>query len=184
MILDFIGSLATGLGLMGVVLLVNRLILRGYFGRWIYPATVAFGMVAFSIWAEYTWPSRTLDAQPQLRLASQNGETVFYRPWTFVWPQVTRMIAVDLSQTRTHPAQPDLVLTRVILMGKWEPVRGVMVVYDCAAPARADLREGVEFNADGTLDGAEWVPLGGDDPVMLAACAAAQEGSDVRGNGA
>lgn len=181
MIIDFIGAFATGFALLGVVLFVNRVLLRGRFGRWIYPAVVASGMVGFTVWAEYTWPTRTLEAQPHLALASQNGESLIYRPWTYIWPQVTRMITVNRAETRTNPEQPDLVMTQVVLLGRWEPVRGVLVVYDCAQSLRADLRDGVAFQEDGTLAGADWVSLEGDDPVLRTACAVRGEDSDARG---
>ncbi|MCB1388569.1 MAG: hypothetical protein KDK12_05400 [Rhodobacteraceae bacterium] len=183
MLIDLIGALASGLGLMGLVLLINRVVLRGRVGRWIYPATVALGMVAYTVWSEYTWADRTIDALPQLALATESGDPVFYRPWTYVFPQTTRMIAVDLAQTRTHPDQPDLVMTRIVLIARWQPIRAVMVVFDCRAHARADLIEGVELNADGTLEGASWHPLEADDAVMHTACSAVEEGRDERGNG-
>ncbi|MFN4099388.1 MAG: hypothetical protein ACK4GT_06395 [Pararhodobacter sp.] len=188
MLIDFVGAIATGFGLLGLVLLVNRLILRGRFGPWIYPASVALGMVGFTVWAEYTWAQRTVAALPQLELASQSGDPVFYRPWTYVFPHTTRVVTVDLSQTRTHPEQPDLVMTRVVLIGRWQPIRAVGVVYDCATNQRADLVEGVTLNEAGTLEGASWIPLRAEDPVLRTACAAAgeggEEGIDGRGNGA
>jgi hypothetical protein len=184
MLIDFVGALAAGLGLLGLMLVVNRLVLRGRFGRWIYPATVAVGMVGYTVWAEYTWGSRTIEAMPQLTLATEASDPVFYRPWTYVVPQTTRMIAINRAETRTHPEQPNLVMTQVVLIGRWQPMQAVMVVYDCAAHARADLLEGVELNADGSLEGATWLPLEAGDAVMNAACSAVEEGSDGRGNGA
>ena len=183
MIIDFIGALAAGLGLLGVALLVNRLLFRGRIGRWLYPASVAAGMVAYTGWAETTWGQRTIDSLPQLRLATEYGDTVFWRPWTYAFPQTTRMVAVDLSQTRTHPDLPGLVMTRVVLIGRWQPMRGVMVVFDCAANTRADLLDGVRINADGTLEGASWLPLEAGDPVLGTACAAVEGESDGNGSG-
>lgn len=184
MIIDFVGALATGFGLMGLVLVINRLLLRGRLGRWIYPATVALGMVGYTVWAEYTWPRRTIEAQPQLVLASQNGEAVIYRPWTYLWPQVTRMIAVNRAETMTNPAFPGLVMTQVVLIGRWQPMRGVRVVYDCAGAARADLTEGVSLDAEGALVGASWQALPADDPVLATACGLVEEGSDDATGGA
>ncbi|GAB4269565.1 MAG: hypothetical protein Kow0013_21190 [Pararhodobacter sp.] len=183
MVLDFVGALATGFGLMGLVLLINRLT-GNRLERWIYPATVALGMVGYTVWAEYTWPSRTIGSQPNLRLASQNGESLFYRPWTYVWPQVTRMVAVDLSRTQVHPQQPDRVLTQIVLIGRWQPVRVVGAVFDCAAHARADLGDGAIFNDDGSIDGVEWRPLEEEDAVLRTVCAAGEEIRNGRGNGA
>ncbi|MCL4676020.1 MAG: hypothetical protein KJZ59_08365 [Pararhodobacter sp.] len=182
MIIDFIGSIASGLGLMGVMLLLNRLTGRRM-GRWVFPATVALGMVGYTVWAEYTWPTRTIDASPQLLLASSNEVSVFYRPWTYVWPQVTRLTSVDQSATYVHPEQPQLVLTQVVFIGRWEPIRVAGVVFDCARQARADLVEGVELNADGTLEGADWRALEADDPVLRTACAVGEEIRNGQGSG-
>ncbi|MCA2014078.1 hypothetical protein [Pararhodobacter sp. CCB-MM2] len=184
MLIDFIGSLATGLGLLGVVLLINRLILKGRFGRWIYPATVALGMVGYTVWAEYTWAERTVAGLPQLEMVSESGDPVIYRPWTYLWPQATRVLAIDLSNTRTHPEQPGQVMTQVVFIARWQPIRAVSVVYDCNEHTRADVLDGVTMNADGSLTGAEWHALAADDPVMVAACRAGEEGSDDRASGA
>jgi len=184
MLIDFVGAIAAGMGLMGLVMLVNRLILRGLFGRWIYPATVAVGMVGFTVWAEYTWPQRTLGALPQLVLVSENGQSVFYRPWTYVWPQVTRMVTINQAQSRTHPDHPGQVMTQVVLVARWQPMQAVTVVFDCAGHRRADLADGVTLNADGSLEGATWLPIEADDASLRVACSAVEEGSDERTNGA
>lgn len=181
MIIDFVGAFATGFGLMGVVLLLNRLTGQRL-GRWVYPATVALGMVGFTVWAEYTWPTRTVDGSPQMRLASHNAQSVIYRPWTYIWPQITRLIAVDQSQTHIHPEQPQLVMTQVVLLGRWEPIRVAGIVFDCANNARVDLVDGVVLNADGTLEGADWRALDADDAVLTTACAVGEEIRHERGD--
>lgn len=175
MILELMATFACGFALMGVVLILNRAFGQKL-GRWVYTGAMAVGMIGFSLWSEYTWASRTIAGLPQLELATQNADSVIYRPWSYVFPQVTRMIAVDLSQTRTHPAQPDLVLTRVVLLARLQPVRAYLAVFDCALHTRADLFEDVDLNADGTLNGATWVALDDDDPVMRTACAARTQG--------
>lgn len=174
MILDFIAAIAAGFGLLTVTYIVNHLTGRRL-GPWIWPATVALGMVGYTVWAEYTWASRTISALPQLRLASSNQERVFYRPWTFVVPHVSRMIAIDETRTLIHPDQPDLVLTSVVLLGRWEPVRGVAVVFNCADNTRADLVEGAELADDGSVVGATWVSVPPDDGTLVAACTLAEE---------
>lgn len=183
MIIDFVGAFAAGFGLMGIVMLINRLTGRRM-GRWVFPATVALGMIGYTVWAEYTWPTRTVEGSPQMLLASHNQVSVFYRPWTYIWPQTTRLTAIDQSATYVHPGQPQLVLTQVVLIGRWEPIRVAGVVFDCANNARVDLAEGVELNADGTLEGADWRALEADDAVLRTACAAGEGIRNERGNGA
>lgn len=182
MAIDFIGAFAAGFALMGLMMLANRLMGRR-FGAWIYPASVAAGMVAYTVYAEYSWASRTLETQPQLRLASQSGDAVFYRPWTYLFPHTTRMVAIDIRHTLVHPDHPDLVRTQIVLFARWQPVRALNAVFDCAAPARADLGAGAELNADGTLEGADWIALEADNAVLLTACAAGEEIRNARGNG-
>lgn len=174
MIIDFIGAIATGFCLFGILLLVNRLIGRR-FGRWVYPAAVALGMIGYTVWAEYSWPIRTVEGSPQMRLASSNEQSVVYRPWTYIWPQVTRLVLVDRSHTLVHPQAEDLVLTQVVFIGRWEPIRVAGMVFDCAASARVDLAEGVVLGEDGTVEGAQWRSLAADDPLLRAACGVAEE---------
>ncbi|MCB1395981.1 MAG: hypothetical protein H6898_10205 [Rhodobacter sp.] len=182
MIIDFVGALATGLGLMGLMMLINRVTGRRM-GRWVFPATVALGMIGYTAWSEYTWGARTLEGQPQLRVAVEAGEPTLLRPWTYIIPQTTRMIAIDLARTQVHPDQPDLVMTQVVLLGRWQPVRAASVVYDCTGHRRADIAEGVTLNADGTLEGADWIALEAGDAVLGTACAAGEEIRNGRSNG-
>ncbi len=177
MLFEFIAALTSGFALFGVLMLVNRLTGR-WMPRWAYTAAVAAGMLSYSIWSEYTWADRAIVPGSGYVEASRNAQSVWYRPWTYIWPQSNRMIALDARFTRTHPDQPQLVLTRVALMGRWVPEYGYLAVFDCDASARADLLAGVELLDDGTLRGAEWVPLGADDPVLGAACANRDGGHD------
>ena len=183
MTLDLLGAFAAGLGLLGIVLMLNRLILRNYFGRWLYPATVAAGMLAFTIWSEYSWPSRALASQPALVLAAHNEHSVVYRPWTFVWPQQTQLITVNTAMLDRHAQNPDLVMTQLVLIGRWQPLRGVLAIFDCANHASVAVEDGVRLNPDGTLEGATWTELEAGDPVLTTVCAAAEGGNHEPSNG-
>ena len=80
MAIEFIGAFIAGIGLLGLMLFVNRILLRGWLGKWVYPASVAVGMLSFTVWAEYSWPARALATQPGLRMVSANSVMVPYRP--------------------------------------------------------------------------------------------------------
>lgn len=184
MAIEFIGAFVAAIGMVGVMLFVNRVLLRGFFGRWIYPAAAGAGLLAFTLWAEYSWPARALAVQPGLRLATANEVSLLYRPWTLIWPQSTRIVAVSSVTTLTHPEQPDLVLTQVVLLSRWEALRAFPMVFDCARNAGAELAPGVSLNADGTLEGAGWSMLEADDAVLRTACAVREEVTHERGGGA
>ncbi|MCC5986506.1 MAG: hypothetical protein JJT95_02415 [Pararhodobacter sp.] len=174
MVFELIGGLSAGLGLLGLVFLLNRL-LGGRIPGWVYPFSVAAGLLAFTIWAEYSWADRTLEAQPQLRLADSVSDPSPLRPLSYAVTPVNRMRAIDLSRTRVHPDQPHLVNTLVVSMARWEPIRAVEVTFDCDAPAMAPMGPQVTLHADGTLEGATWLQLEADDRLLRAACTAGEE---------
>jgi len=183
MIFELIGALSAGLGLMGVVMLLWRLLGRGKFPGWAYPATVAAGMFAFSVWAEYSWADRALDAQPQLRLADTTADPSPLRPLSYFRTPVNRFRAIDLSRTFVHPEQPALVRTLIVSMARWEPVRAVEVAVNCEEPALAPLGAGARIGADGSLEGTTWRPLGSDDRLLRTVCAAGEEIRHAREQG-
>ncbi len=182
MVFELIGGLSAGFGLLGLVFLLNRL-LGGRLPGWIYPTSVAAGLLGFTIWAEYSWAGRALQAQPQLRLADTVAEPSPMRPLSYIRTPVNRLRAIDLSRTFVHDARPDYVRTLVVSMARWEPVRAVEVVYDCETPAMAPMGSGVTMNADGSLEGATWLQLGAGDGVLRTACAAGEEIRNGQGTG-
>src|SRR5690606_41754708 len=98
------------------------------------------GMVLRALWLECACLARTSGTFPEgVEVAFTNQVRSWYRPWTYVVPLTTRLIAVDRRFDRRHADLPGQALTRVILAGRWEPTRQFGVVYDCNAHRRADL---------------------------------------------
>ncbi len=170
MILEFIAALTSGVALMGVLMLANRLTGQRM-GRWVFPAAVGLGMLAYSVWSEYSWASRAITPDSPYVEVTRNHNSVWYRPWTYLWPQVNRMIALDRRFYRTRTDQPHLVQARVVRLERWIPESAYIAVFDCDAGALAPLLEGVELMPDGTLAGAEWDSLPADDPILRGVCA-------------
>ncbi len=183
MTLELLGAIVAGIALLGVVLFVNRVLLRNYFGRWLYTAAAAAGMLGFSLWSEYSWPSRALAAQPALVAAAHNEHSVFYRPWTFIWPQQTQLITVNTAMMDRHAQNPDLVMTQIVLVARWRPLQSVLAIFDCAANASVAVEEGVRLTPEGALEGGTWTELEASDPVLRTVCAAAEGGDNDRSNG-
>ncbi|MCC5970674.1 MAG: hypothetical protein JJU15_12025 [Pararhodobacter sp.] len=170
MILEFIAALTSGVALMGVLIIVNRLTGRRM-GAWVFPAAVGLGMLSYSVWSEYSWASRVITPGASYVEVTRNHNSVWYRPWTYLWPQVNRIIALDRRYERTHPGQPHLVQARVVRLERWIPESAFIAVFDCDAGALAPMVAGVELMPDGTVEGAEWVPMPADDPMLRGACA-------------
>lgn len=170
MLFDLIATIASGFAAAGIVLILNFIVGKRLPG-WAVPAAAGAGMLAFAIWSEYSWASRAMmHMPPEVEVASTNQVRAWYRPWTYVVPQVNRLIAVDHRFTRRHAERPGEVMTRVLLMGRWEPSRQFGVVFDCVGHRRADLIDQVVLSEEGDLVNARWFQLEAGDPVMRAAC--------------
>ncbi|TVQ41678.1 MAG: hypothetical protein EA370_01390 [Wenzhouxiangella sp.] len=170
MLLEFIAAIALGLGTAGLVMGLNFASGKRLPG-WLMPASAGLAMIAFMVYMEYSWAERTTASFPEgVVVTATSSESMWYRPWTFIKPLSLRMVAVDTRRNRTHAAQPDRVMTSVLLLGRWMPTRAIPVVFDCASGRRADLHSGVELADDGQLIGADWRPLRPEDPALQAAC--------------
>ena len=181
MVLELIAALSSGFVAFAAALVLNMLSGRRL-PRWAFPAAFGAGMIAFTIWAEYTWHSRATGAATPYVVIDRAEARVWYRPWTWVVPQTYRLTALDRRFTTIHPEQPGLIQTRVVRLARYVPESGFLAVIDCAGGQIAPLVEGVEMLADGTLEGADWAALRAEDPLIVGACALREEMSHDRGN--
>ena len=170
MLLEFIAIIAAGFGLAGIALSIN-IVLRRRLPQWILPAAAGAGMLLMAVWFEYSWLDRTTATFPDgVEVASTNEVRSWYRPWTYVVPLTTRLIAVDRRFDRRHADMPGHVLSQIILAGRWEPTRQFGAVFDCDGRRRADLLDEVVFDDAGALRNARWVTLEPDDALLRVAC--------------
>ncbi|PID36890.1 MAG: hypothetical protein CR993_02860 [Rhodobacterales bacterium] len=170
MFLELIAVLVAGFAGAGVVMLLNR-VLGGRLPRWLAPVVAAGAMIAATVSSEYGWYQRTADALPEgLEVVETIEKQAFYQPWTYLRPYVDRFMAVDVATLKRHDAAPDMVLADVYLFGRWAPVHAFPVLADCAGMRRAALTDAIDFEADGTVIGAEWFTAGAGDPMLDAIC--------------
>ncbi len=171
MLLEFIGAIMVAIGAGGFAHMLTRMS-KGRLPGWLVPAAAGAGMIGFVIYMEYTWAGRIIDQLPEeATLISRNESTAWFRPWTYIWPYTNRMTVIDHRFDRRNPANPDMVITQVVLLGRWEPGRPVPIVVDCARGRRADLRDDVVLAEDGSIENASWLGLAPDDPLLAALCA-------------
>ena len=176
MFLELIAIIAAGFGLAGIALTLN-FIAGKRLPTWIIPASAGAGMLLMAIWLEYSWLDRTSGSFPEgVEVASTNQARSWYRPWTYVVPLTTRLIAIDRRFNREHADMPGQVLAQVLLAGRWEPTRQFSAVFDCETHRRADVIDEVLLNEDGSLENARWVRLPADDPLLRMACTPLTDG--------
>lgn len=170
MLLDFVAAAAAGFGLAGVAMVLRHLT-RGNLPKWIVPASAGLGMLIFAIWNEYSWFDRVTGALPaEVIVVSAPEETMFYRPWTYAKPLITRFVAVDRTTMVRSTLHPELRVASAVVVQRWAPTQRVSMAFDCARGMRADLFEGADLGESGTLVGAEWRTVGTDDGLVQAAC--------------
>jgi len=170
MIFELIGTFVAGAAAALLFWAINRT-LKGRLPGWLMPVSAGAAMLIATISSEYGWFSRTQANMPEGMVVAQAiEEQVFYRPWTYAKPYVSRFVAVDQATTRTHPKQPDQRIVDLVFYGRWARTAKVPVLFDCAGRRRADIIDGVEFGADGAILDAQWVDIPGSDPVLETAC--------------
>jgi hypothetical protein len=176
MILEFLAVIIAGFGGGGTALILHRLSGRRL-PDWLMPVGVAAGMLSMVIYLEYTWANRfEAGLPPEITVVSRNELQAWYRPWTFVVPLSTRIIAIDNRVRQTNVSNPDLVLTGVVLAERWALTFGFKSMFDCANARRADLTEGTTLDEEGIPLDAEWYALDPNDRFLQAACGGEGDG--------
>ena len=166
MFFELVATFAAGLATAGIVLILNHLS-RGRLPRWLTPTAAGLAMIGYTVWSEYTWADRTIAAFPEgVEVVETVDETITWKPWTLVAPQVTRLIALDRFATRKNPNAPDTRLVDLYFYARWQPPAKVSQLIDCAAPARADVTDAALSDPAN----AKWRALVADDPLIAAAC--------------
>lgn len=85
-------------------------------------------------------------------------------------PLVNRFVAVDVGTMQSHPGQPDQYLADLYMWERWQPIVKYPVLFDCAGSRRALVPGTATYGSDGTVEGAIWTEVPGDDPVLSTAC--------------
>ncbi|SEL34962.1 hypothetical protein [Pacificibacter marinus] len=167
MLFEFIATLSLGAGAAGLVLLLQKFT-RGALPRFAMPAAAGLAMFAFTIWSEYSWAARSMAALgPDAVVARAIEQKQVWRPWTYLAPVTTRLIALDGAKTKDFDGT---VVTDMYLLSRWQDGAVVPVALDCLLNRRADLFAGHGEDIKVTLQSADWLAVGADDPVLRAAC--------------
>lgn len=171
MLFELMAALVAGVAQAGVMMFV-RWLSRGRLPSWIIPAAAGLGVLSYAIWSEYSWFERATNVLPPEAVVTWKNESrAVWRPWSYFAPVVNGFTAVDLGHAQRHPDHPGQVMVDLMLSARWQtPVR-VKVVFDCNSNRRGDLvGDKVSVADDGTIVGADWIEVPGDDPALRAAC--------------
>ncbi len=176
MILEFLAVVVAGFGGGGAAMILQKLTLR-HMPEWTTPFGVAAGMLAMVVYLEYTWAGRFEAGLPdEVAVVSANQQRIWYRPWTYVVPLTTRVIAVDNRMRQRNVNNPDMVRTGVVLAERWALTMAYKSFFDCANARRADVTSGTRLNEEGIPVDAAWYQLAAEDRFLEVACGGGTHG--------
>ncbi len=166
MFYELVATVVAGIGAGGVAYLANRLA-GGRLPRWAVPVAAGLAMLVFTLWSETTWAGRTEAALPDgVAVVERVSETIVWKPWTILYPQTTRLIAVDLDRAQDNPAAPGIRLVELYLFARWQPTRAVPQLLDCPGARRADVSDAALADPGAAV----WTALPPDAPLLTHAC--------------
>lgn len=155
---DLLAAVAVGLGVGALIFAASHAL--GKVGRkpprWVLPAAIGLAMIAYSIWADYSWAERMRNGLPNGAAVVAEGESRrFWQPWTYLAAPVTRLAIVDPARAE---AQPDgSQRAPLVLLDRLARPMVVQQDFDCAGGRIRPPRS-------------EWVDAGSDDRAFAAIC--------------
>lgn len=177
MLWELLATVFAGLGAAGVALAL-RAFTRRRLPVWTIPVCAGSAMLGFQIYSEYTWFSHQKSLLPEdIVVVRQVKETAPWRPWTYLYPQTVRFIAVKVGEGAANRNNPELILADVFLFERRMAARQVPQVFHCGAGARATLTDDLNLPEPGAAPGDQWTPLEPTDELLLAVCGKALAGT-------
>ncbi|GAF59961.1 hypothetical protein JCM18902_2854 [Psychrobacter sp. JCM 18902] len=177
MLFEFIATIAAAFGMAGLALIITHLSkLAGKRApKWLIPLFAAIGMFAFQIHQEYNWYGQQVSKLPAgVQVVKVAKSTEWFRPWSYIKPQILRFIAADTANASVQVDNPDVYLVNLYLFERRRSVQKIPQVIDCRIPTRADYVI-PEKNSKLTIDEhvkqtTAWRELVTDDPLFISIC--------------
>lgn len=167
---EFVATVFAGLGAAGIALLLRKLSSQ-QLPRYLVPVFAGAGMLGFQIFSEYSWYSHQLSLLPQgVVVVKAVEEKTSWRPWTFIKPQVSRFMALDVKNSAANSQNPELVLANLYLFERRQTAINVKLVLHCPTKQRANYSEQLVLPAAGAAPGPDFIAIGADETTLLTLC--------------
>lgn len=134
-----IATFIAGLGAAGIALLLRKLS-GNRLPRGITPTLAGLAMLAFQLVSEYQWFSHQQQRLPaNLQVVMTVAESTPWRPWSYLWPQVTRFMAADRASISRNQLDTDVLLVDLYLFAPFSPTVPVKQLLNCRTGLTADF---------------------------------------------
>ena len=175
MIYEFIATITAGFGMAGIALIIRHL--TKFAGKqapkWLIPIFAGIGMLGFQIHQEYNWQQQQIDRLPeQVKVVKTVEGQVWYRPWSYLKPQVIRFMAVEAGKpiaAGITPATEDIRRSNIYLFERRMSTKIIPQLVNCSQPAITSVTTKEPLSA-ASFKQLQWQPLAADDEIVKAVC--------------
>ncbi|RFC63047.1 hypothetical protein DYI37_13990 [Fulvimarina endophytica] len=134
MLFELVAAITLALGIGGLAYGLRR-ISGGRLPKTVIPVAAALALVAFAIWGDYSWASRTASALPaRVVVVDELGESNVWRPWSYLFPVTERLVALDEGSVRPEANDSGLVRADLYFIERRQAARKSTISVDCASP--------------------------------------------------
>ena len=106
---DLVATVFAGLGAAGIAYGIRGLTFKKA-PKWIIPVFAGLGMMGYQVYIEYTWFEHMQSRLPaDTEVVSTVEDKVFWRPWSYAAPQITRFTVLDKASISRGVAGDDVV---------------------------------------------------------------------------
>lgn len=159
MIWQLIATVVAGVGAAGIALLLIKLS-ANRLPRYLTPLFAGIGMLSFLIYTEYQWFSHQQSLLPaNVRVVQQIEETTWWRPWSYVWPQVTRFMAADFNSIEQNRINPAVLMVDIYLFAERTPAVASKQLVHCGWQKRQDFTKTSQIPATDAVPDEHWFSL-------------------------
>lgn len=166
MIWHLIATVIAGVGAAGIALLLIKLS-ANRLPRYLTPMFAGLGMLCFLIYSEYQWFSHQKSLLPaNVQVVQQIEEASWWRPWSYVLPQVTRFMAADFNSIQRNSINPDVLIVDIYLFAERMPAVVVKQLIHCGWQKRQDYDENSQIPTKDAQPDKHWFSLPADNTLL------------------
>ncbi len=175
MIYEFIATITAGFGMAGIAMIIRHLTKFAGIStpKWLIPIFAAIGMLGFQIHQEYNWQQQQIDRLPeQVKVVKTVEGQVWYRPWSYLKPQVIRFMAVETGKPLSpdiNPTTEDIRGSNIYLFERRMSTKIIPQLVNCQQPAITSLTGSTPLTT-ANFQQLQWQLLAADDEIVQVVC--------------
>ncbi|WP_416191033.1 hypothetical protein [Neisseria sp. CCUG12390] len=140
MLWELIATVSAGFGAAGIALIVRTVFKK--LPKWMIPAAAGLGMIGFQVFSEYTWFEHTRSRLPsETAVVAEIPETAFYKPWSYIRPQVLKFVAVDTANIETVDKERNIRRANLYFFERRMSAQTLPVWIDCGNGLQTDIAD-------------------------------------------